>query len=77
MSLTVTDLFCGAGGSAQGAHAVPGVELRIAANHWQLALLTAPSRQGGGVVSGSANSWWVRYVSGWSRAGFDCRRSGR
>ena len=38
MSLTVTDLFCGAGGSAQGAHAVPGVELRIAANHWQLAV---------------------------------------
>jgi DNA (cytosine-5)-methyltransferase 1 len=38
--LTVTDLFCGAGGSALGATAVPGVELRIAANHWQLAVDT-------------------------------------
>ena len=38
MSLTLTDLFCGAGGSAQGAHAVPGIELRLAANHWQLAV---------------------------------------
>ncbi|MER7011522.1 DNA cytosine methyltransferase [Saccharopolyspora sp. NPDC000359] len=36
--LTITDLFCGAGGSALGATAVPGVELRIAANHWQLAV---------------------------------------
>lgn len=38
MGLTVTDLFCGAGGSALGATAVPGVELRIAANHWALAV---------------------------------------
>jgi len=38
MSLSMTDLFCGAGGSAQGAHAVPGIELRLAANHWQLAV---------------------------------------
>ncbi|SDJ07423.1 DNA (cytosine-5)-methyltransferase 1 [Frankineae bacterium MT45] len=38
MTLTVTDLFCGAGGSAQGARAVPGVEVRIAANHWKLAV---------------------------------------
>lgn len=38
--LTLTDLFCGAGGSSQGAVAVPGVELRIAANHWQLAVET-------------------------------------
>ncbi|KAA5829553.1 DNA cytosine methyltransferase [Saccharopolyspora hirsuta] len=36
--LTITDLFCGAGGSALGATAVPGVGLRIAANHWQLAV---------------------------------------
>jgi DNA (cytosine-5)-methyltransferase 1 len=34
----MTDLFCGAGGSSQGATQVPGVELRIAANHWQLAV---------------------------------------
>ena len=38
MSLTLTDLFCGAGGSAQGAHVVPGIELRLAANHWKLAV---------------------------------------
>lgn len=38
MTLTITDLFCGAGGSAQGAHAVPGIELRLAANHWKLAV---------------------------------------
>lgn len=38
MTLTMTDLFCGAGGSSQGAVQVPGVELRLAANHWQLAV---------------------------------------
>ncbi|MEB3368060.1 DNA cytosine methyltransferase [Saccharopolyspora mangrovi] len=36
--LTLTDLFCGAGGSALGATAVPGIGLTIAANHWQLAV---------------------------------------
>jgi DNA (cytosine-5)-methyltransferase 1 len=40
MTLTVTDLFCGAGGSAAGATVVPGVELRMAANHWRLAVDT-------------------------------------
>lgn len=38
MTLTITDLFCGAGGSALGATAVPGIQLRMAANHWQLAV---------------------------------------
>lgn len=38
--LTVTDLFCGAGGSGLGATAVPGVELVMAANHWPLAIAT-------------------------------------
>ncbi len=38
--ITVTDLFCGAGGSGLGATAVAGVELRIAANHWALAIQT-------------------------------------
>lgn len=33
----MTDLFCGGGGSSTGAIAVPGVEVRIAANHWPLA----------------------------------------
>lgn len=38
--LTVTDLFCGAGGSSTGAIQVPGVRVRIAANHWDLAVQT-------------------------------------
>lgn len=36
--LTITDLFCGGGGSSTGAIAVPGVEIRMAANHWKLAV---------------------------------------
>jgi DNA (cytosine-5)-methyltransferase 1 len=39
MSLTITDLFCGAGGSGLGARAA-GFELVIAANHWQRAIET-------------------------------------
>lgn len=35
---TLTDIFAGAGGSSTGAAAVPGVEVAIAANHWQLAV---------------------------------------
>jgi DNA (cytosine-5)-methyltransferase 1 len=35
--VTVTDLFAGAGGSSTGMISVPGVTVRIAANHWQLA----------------------------------------
>lgn len=40
MTLTVTDLFCGAGGSSSGAELVPGVRVRMAANHWRLAVET-------------------------------------
>jgi DNA (cytosine-5)-methyltransferase 1 len=40
VSLTLTDLFCGAGGSGLGAAAVPGVQLRYAANHWRTAVET-------------------------------------
>lgn len=39
MSLTITDLFCGAGGSSSGA-VTAGVTVRIAANHWDLAVQT-------------------------------------
>lgn len=35
--LSVTDLFAGAGGSSTGMITIPGVNVRIAANHWQLA----------------------------------------
>jgi DNA (cytosine-5)-methyltransferase 1 len=40
VTLTLCDWFCGAGGSSQGADKVPGVEVKLAANHWQLALDT-------------------------------------
>ncbi|SMC98974.1 DNA cytosine methyltransferase [Kibdelosporangium aridum] len=38
--ITVTDLFCGAGGSSSGAESVPGVRVVMAANHWDLAIET-------------------------------------
>jgi DNA (cytosine-5)-methyltransferase 1 len=40
MSITVCDLFCGAGGSGLGATSVPGVELVMAANHSPRAIET-------------------------------------
>lgn len=40
MSLTIADLFCGAGGSGLGASVVPDVQLRYAANHWAKAVET-------------------------------------
>lgn len=39
-NLTMTDLFCGAGGSSTGAVGVPGVKVRLAANHWDVAIET-------------------------------------
>ena len=39
-NLTMTDLFCGAGGSSTGAVSVPGVTVRLAANHWATAIET-------------------------------------
>ncbi|MEW2568351.1 DNA cytosine methyltransferase [Streptomyces sp. NPDC047070] len=36
--LSVMDWFCGAGGSSQGAHAVPFLRVARAANHWRQAL---------------------------------------
>ena len=38
--LTLTDMFCGAGGSSTGATAVPGIEVRVATDYWKLALET-------------------------------------
>lgn len=42
--LTITDQFCGAGGSSQGARAVAqrvkGLEVKLALNHWKLAIET-------------------------------------
>jgi DNA (cytosine-5)-methyltransferase 1 len=37
-ALSVMDWFCGAGGSSQGAHAIPGVRVERAANHWARAI---------------------------------------
>ena len=37
--ITVTDMFCGAGGSSIGAHA-NGLNVRLAMNHWKLAIET-------------------------------------
>lgn len=39
LDVTVTDLFCGAGGSSIGAEAA-GARLRMAANHWSMAIET-------------------------------------
>jgi DNA (cytosine-5)-methyltransferase 1 len=38
VTVTVTDLFAGGGGSSTGAEMVAGVEVAIAANHWQTAV---------------------------------------
>ena len=40
MTLTISDLFAGAGGSSTGATWVPGVQLVAAANHWIRAIET-------------------------------------
>ncbi|MFE7762963.1 DNA cytosine methyltransferase [Streptomyces sp. NPDC057438] len=40
MTLTAADFFAGAGGSSSGMSKVPGVDLRLAANHWALAVQT-------------------------------------
>lgn len=38
MTVTVTDIFCGGGGSSTGMTQVAGVEVIMAANHWDLAV---------------------------------------
>ncbi|MEV4991240.1 DNA cytosine methyltransferase [Pseudarthrobacter sp. LMD1-1-1.1] len=38
MSLTMTDMFCGAGGSSTGATSLPGIRVKTALNHWDKAL---------------------------------------
>lgn len=38
--ITLTDMFCGAGGSSTGAISVPGIEVRTAMNHWARAIET-------------------------------------
>jgi DNA (cytosine-5)-methyltransferase 1 len=38
--ITVTDMFCGAGGSSTGLSAVPGITVKTAMNHWARAIET-------------------------------------
>ncbi|WP_285240091.1 DNA cytosine methyltransferase [Pseudarthrobacter sp. MEB009] len=38
MTLTMTDMFCGAGGSSTGATSLPGITVKTALNHWDKAL---------------------------------------
>jgi len=40
VTFTLTDLFCGAGGSSSGAELVDGVQTVMAANHWAKAIAT-------------------------------------
>ncbi|BCW61881.1 DNA cytosine methyltransferase [Arthrobacter sp. StoSoilB22] len=40
MTLTVTDMFCGAGGSSTGLSNVPGIQVKTAMNHWARAIET-------------------------------------
>jgi DNA (cytosine-5)-methyltransferase 1 len=40
VTLTLMDMFCGAGGSSTGAIQIPGVKVKVAANHWKLAIET-------------------------------------
>jgi hypothetical protein len=54
--LTVTDQFCGAGGSSIGA-AAHGFRLRLAMNHWRVALLTAPTPTGPAHPLGRPPGW--------------------
>lgn len=44
--LTLTDLFCGSGGSSTGAIQVPGVAVSVASNHWKLAVDTHAENHG-------------------------------
>lgn len=38
MTVTAADFFCGAGGSSSGLAQVPNLEVKAAANHWELAV---------------------------------------
>jgi DNA (cytosine-5)-methyltransferase 1 len=38
--ITITDIFCGAGGSSQGARRVAGTRIKLAVNHWKRAVET-------------------------------------
>ncbi|GAA2876099.1 DNA cytosine methyltransferase [Streptomyces mexicanus] len=60
MSLTFTDLFCGAGGSSTGLVAA-GLELRLAANHWKRAVEThAANHPGADHLCADINNYDMR-----------------
>lgn len=69
MTLTMTDMFCGAGGSSTGALAVPGIEVRTAMNshgallgppHQQVQKAIHPVRGGEGWSLSYADLVWPR-----------------
>lgn len=60
MSLTFTDIFCGAGGSSSGLVAA-GLELRLAANHWARAIEThAANHPGADHLCADINNYDMR-----------------
>ena len=74
MSLRLLDWFCGAGGSSQGCHAVPGVEVAWAANHWEKAIASH-------AANFPATDHWIgdirdEPVAGWPMAGVSPKSMG-
>ncbi len=60
MSLTFTDIFCGAGGSSTGLVAA-GFDLKLAANHWQRAVEThAANHPGADHLCADVNNYDMR-----------------
>lgn len=60
MTLSFTDIFCGAGGSSTGLVAA-GLELRLAANHWQRAIEThAANHTGADHLCADVNNYDMR-----------------
>lgn len=69
MSITFTDIFCGAGGSSIGLVSA-GFELKLAANHWDRAIETHSSNfdpeqtaQAGNAVSSNVACWLAHAVA--------------
>lgn len=65
MSLTMTDLFAGAGGSSTGATQVDGVVTRLAANHWEKAVeVHNANHPGADHLCADISSYNPRHVAG-------------
>lgn len=55
MTVTATDLFCGAGGSSLGAERVTGLRVEMAANHWSTAIQASVEGVKAYVLDGTHN----------------------